>query len=137
MSERTALYRIYDAKDALLYIGITNNFGRRWAQHGARKPWWRQVRRQTVLWYDSRAEAEAAEVAAIRNEHPLHNTHNAVRTPARRPRRAALPSRIERTGHPGLIEWDIAHYEAHGCSRLGCGCGCRWPSIDEWLSNSR
>lgn len=31
--ERTALYRLYDAGDRLLYIGISNNPEARWARH--------------------------------------------------------------------------------------------------------
>lgn len=34
------LYRFYDAGESLLYIGITNNPGRRLEQHSATKSWW-------------------------------------------------------------------------------------------------
>ena len=76
-AERTALYRVYDGQDTLLYIGISNDFGTRWKQHAKVQPWWGEHRRMTVEWRDSRPEAEAAETAAIKTEHPRFNKmHN-------------------------------------------------------------
>jgi excinuclease UvrABC nuclease subunit len=76
-AERTALYRVYDGQDALLYIGVSNDFGTRWKSHARNQPWWPEVRRQTVTWYESRDEALAEEAAAIKAEHPRFNTvHN-------------------------------------------------------------
>jgi predicted GIY-YIG superfamily endonuclease len=72
-SERTAIYRMYDAAGVLLYIGISNDFGRRWAQHAESKPWWPEVNRQAVEWRSSRAEALAAEAGAIKTEQPKYN----------------------------------------------------------------
>lgn len=73
MSERTALYRVYDAADALLYVGISGNFGRRWEQHAKVQPWWPEVHRQTVEWHPDWDAALDAEKAAIEGEAPLHN----------------------------------------------------------------
>ena len=64
-SEETALYRIFGDADLLLYIGISNDFGRRWKQHAKKQPWWPEKRRMTTEWYDSRDDAERAEEAAI------------------------------------------------------------------------
>ena len=93
MSERTAVYRVFDASDGLLYIGVAKNFGLRWAKHAAVKPWWPDVQRQTVEWYPDRESALAAEEAAIRTEKPRHNV---VYTPQqyRRPRPASKPCEI-------------------------------------------
>jgi hypothetical protein len=74
--ERTALYRIFGDEDLLLYIGITKNFGMRWQKHSSTQPWWPQLRRQTIDWYDSRPEARAAELAAIHAEQPVHNKYD-------------------------------------------------------------
>ena len=74
MSERTALYRMFDREGTLLYVGITNNFGRRWARHAATQPWYPDVQRQTVDWYPSREDAEREEVDAIKAEVPKYNT---------------------------------------------------------------
>lgn len=73
--ERAALYRLYDASNRLLYIGIAENPGRRWDQHATTKPWWPQVAEKTVEWRDTREEAAAAEAEAIRTELPLFNNH--------------------------------------------------------------
>ena len=73
MNERIAVYKPYDAENALLYVGISKEFGRRWREHASTKRWWPEARRMTVDWYDDEAEAVQAEVAAINAEHPRHN----------------------------------------------------------------
>lgn len=72
-AERTALYRLYDDGERLLYIGITTKPTYRFSQHSQSQPWWFQVTRHTLEWFDSRAEAEAAERDAIRAEVPRWN----------------------------------------------------------------
>jgi predicted GIY-YIG superfamily endonuclease len=66
VSERTALYRLFDAEGVLLYVGISKEFGTRWHQHARSQPWWGEVHHQTIEWHESRADAEAAEETAIR-----------------------------------------------------------------------
>jgi hypothetical protein len=78
---RTALYRFYDRREALLYVGISNDPRRRQSEHKT-KPWYPQVRHQAVTWYDTEREARAAEDRAIRKECPEFNVAGAVR-PAR------------------------------------------------------
>lgn len=73
MSERTALYRLFDADEVLLYVGISKRFGQRWEQHARMQPWWPAVTSQTVRWYPSRGDAEQAEKVAIHDERPIHN----------------------------------------------------------------
>jgi transcriptional regulator with XRE-family HTH domain/predicted GIY-YIG superfamily endonuclease len=70
---RTALYRIYGDDELLLYVGIAKDFGKRWKQHAARQPWWDQVKRQTVVWYDTREEALTEEALAIQAGQPKYN----------------------------------------------------------------
>lgn len=70
---RTGLYHCYDDADELLYIGVSWSFGVRWQKHAATKPWWPDVRRQTIYWYDTRDEALDAEALAIFTEQPRHN----------------------------------------------------------------
>lgn len=67
-----ALYRLYDASGVLLYVGITWNLPGRMVGH-ARKPWWPEVARRTMVWYPSEQDARTAEAAAIDAENPLHN----------------------------------------------------------------
>jgi hypothetical protein len=81
MSERTAVYRLFDADGALLYVGISKSFGLRWQQHAHAQPWWPEVQRQTVEWRETRREAEEAETVAILSEKPRYNRDKAVPPP--------------------------------------------------------
>ncbi|MGW5477640.1 hypothetical protein [Streptomyces sp. NPDC004008] len=87
---RTALYRLFDGHDQLLYVGITFNPRDRWLAHSATKGWWKQVARREVEWWDTRLDAEVAESKAIRDERPLYNIAGAegpsVPVPHRVPR---------------------------------------------------
>ena len=71
--EPAAVYRLYDARSALLYVGMTHNIAVRFAQHAIDKTWWPLVTRKTMIWYGSRPEAATAEMAVILTESPLHN----------------------------------------------------------------
>lgn len=74
--ERTALYRLFDADDELLYVGISKDPKARWEQHRD-KPWWRDVSMRVIEWYDDRPTAERAERKAIETEGPRYNiVHN-------------------------------------------------------------
>jgi predicted GIY-YIG superfamily endonuclease len=79
-TDRHALYRFRDLGESLLYIGITNSVELRWAQHRAAKSWWKDAVIREVHYYPTRELLEAAEKAAIKREHPIHNkAHNGVR----------------------------------------------------------
>lgn len=73
MNKRTALYRLYDEDDRLLYVGIAFNPRVRCYHHKKHKPWWPSVARREVEWHDNRRQAEAAESAAIAAEKPRYN----------------------------------------------------------------
>lgn len=78
--QSTTLYRWFNTANELLYVGISNNVARRTDQHGDHQPWWNQVDYCRVERFPSRPLAEAAEVAAIHNEHPIYNiAHNGRR----------------------------------------------------------
>lgn len=81
------LYRFFDTADRLLYVGISKELPTRWRSHGLIKDWWPQVARATIEHYDSRGEAEEAEIKAILTEAPLYNLRNA---PERQPLTAKL-----------------------------------------------
>ncbi|MDX2997984.1 GIY-YIG nuclease family protein [Streptomyces scabiei] len=72
--ERTALYRLYDANDVLLYLGISWNPDFRWEQHQNDKHWAHQVARRTVEWHPTRSAALAEEESATAVEKPLHDS---------------------------------------------------------------
>lgn len=129
--EEVALYRVFGADDLLLYVGISNEFGRRWKEHAKTKPWWLERRRLTVdEWFSSRQDAEAAEIAAIRTENPKYNLrrHRLHLVASEVPDEAVPERQISMS--PDMAEWLAVHYEVHGCSIFGCGCGCRFPAMD-------
>lgn len=78
-SPETAVYRIYDSADGLLYVGITNDTETRWRDHLLTKPWWQtDAHRYEVAWYPTRADAMAEEQRAIQHEHPKYNWMHTV-----------------------------------------------------------
>jgi len=93
-TRRTAVYRLFDGEGRLLYIGITFNPRDRWNGHSGTKSWWKDVVRREVEWHETRAEAERAEVAAIRAEHPLYNIVGAEVEPIQ------APVKVKREKHP-------------------------------------
>ncbi|MET7429601.1 GIY-YIG nuclease family protein [Streptomyces flaveolus] len=70
---RTSLYRLFDSEGRLLYIGISNNPEKRFNTHRWTKPWRQEIASYTAEWLDTREEAEAAEIEAIRSELPAYN----------------------------------------------------------------
>jgi predicted GIY-YIG superfamily endonuclease len=68
-----ALYRFFDAKGSLLYVGISLNPGARWKQHRADKPWWTEVANVTVEHHPDRQSVMDAEREAIKRERPRYN----------------------------------------------------------------
>lgn len=80
----TSLYRYYDFAGVLLYVGITKDPAMRDAQHAKSSPWHALTSRRSVEWFDGRAEADAAERNAIRDEAPLFNTMHSTTETRRR-----------------------------------------------------
>lgn len=72
-TERTAVYRFFDAEDQLLYIGITCQLARRISSHELEKTWWGEVARISVEHHPTRGGALAVESAAIQLERPRFN----------------------------------------------------------------
>jgi len=69
----TSLYRYFDERGRLMYVGITSGGGRRADQHQASAPWWTEVRTATIEHYPDRRSALTAESIAITAEAPIHN----------------------------------------------------------------
>jgi hypothetical protein len=76
--ETHALYRFFDTGGGLLYVGITNDPGRRWGRHASDKPWWHEVDRIGIERYPDRVSVLAPELEAIKNEHPRYNVLHVV-----------------------------------------------------------
>jgi prevent-host-death family protein len=73
MTERTALYRLYDAGDELLYVGIADDPKIRFRRHRDEKPWWPQVAMKDIEWLADRETAQAEELRVIEGEMPRYN----------------------------------------------------------------
>lgn len=67
------LYRCFNRKDLLLYIGMTNHPEKRFEQHRSDKAWWKFVNRITLQHFPSRRLLSEAEAAAIELENPKFN----------------------------------------------------------------
>jgi predicted GIY-YIG superfamily endonuclease len=74
-TRRTCLYRLYDAQNALLYIGISYYPDERIHRHRSDRTWGLDIdmSKTSLEWYDTRPAARAAEIKAIHDEQPLHN----------------------------------------------------------------
>lgn len=75
MKSRRVLYRMYDTRGVLLYVGVTFNVPDRMRNHAREKFWWDDVYRITIERFDPAGDdtAEKAELQAIKEEHPLWN----------------------------------------------------------------
>lgn len=73
MVRRTALYRLFNADGQLLYVGIAYDPKSRWYSHVNTSPWWPNVARKEVEWFEHRNAAVTAEMIAVRTEKPIHN----------------------------------------------------------------
>jgi len=70
------LYEVWDDQNRLAYVGIADDFDRRWRQHVS-KSWWLneiEVKQVYVFGYRSRSEAKQVEAATIHDQHPVYNT---------------------------------------------------------------
>jgi hypothetical protein len=72
-ARRTAVYRLYDRNQRLLYVGIAHDTKKRWRAHARDKEWWNQVHWQTAVWHTSRLGAAIEEYCAFRYENPIYN----------------------------------------------------------------
>jgi hypothetical protein len=74
LAERpTAVYRLFDADDVLLYVGVSWSPPLRLAGHAAEKSWWSEVDRKAVEFFENRAVALWREARAIADESPRYN----------------------------------------------------------------
>lgn len=105
-AERTALYRLYDANDVLLYIGISRAPDWRMKGHLLDKEWFHLVARRTVQWYSSRSAALAAEAAATAAEKPVHDSS------WRRTNHTDKPAVEGRAGAAGRHQWSDRGHSA-------------------------
>lgn len=76
------LYRLYDANDQLLYVGISKSAIHRLHQHLETQPWGDEIAYQKIERFEDRKTVAAAERQAIKTEHPKYNIVHNVNAPA-------------------------------------------------------
>lgn len=76
---RTALYRHYDDRGVLLYVGIAHNPNDRAESHRRSSRWAKFSVEMSVEWLDTRPDALAAESSAIHAERPVFNVSGSSR----------------------------------------------------------
>lgn len=82
---RTAVYRLYDAADTLLYVGVSWNPTVRLGSHAVDKAWWPQVARTAIEWHNDRVTALQHEAQAILDEDPQFNAAKPIVEHVRKP----------------------------------------------------
>jgi hypothetical protein len=93
----TALYRIYDAKTRLLYVGISEDPVVRLRTHRASAGWSYLARSWSREWFTTRGLAMSAEFRAVEGEGPLFNGDFAdCFQGSAIDARAAIPAHLER-----------------------------------------
>lgn len=112
----TTLYRAYDARGQLLYVGISSSPFLRFGQHDARAGWTPYAATITLERFTSRLDAEAAELVAIRTDDPVWNIQG---RPAERFLRwmAAYPERGPDEVDIGAVTASLNAY----CDRIEAG----------------
>ncbi|MFJ6729416.1 GIY-YIG nuclease family protein [Streptomyces sp. NPDC091281] len=105
-AERTALYRLYDADDRLLYVGITSNPKTRWGRHARDKHWWPEVARKAIEWFETRKSAERVEKIEVEEQHPKYNrTFNGTRRRELQNEDARREGRVQPAHREAIPEW--------------------------------
>lgn len=119
------LYRLYDANEQLLYVGISKSAIHRLHEHLTTQPWAEQIVTQKVQRFNSRQELEEAEKAAIKAENPKHNiTHN-----GKRPKGRA----VNGTDNTFVDVFNIGECVALGLSSGDCPVGQIEAFDDVWV----
>jgi hypothetical protein len=121
-TRRTALYRLYDADSALLYVGIAFDPEARMPGH-KRKPWWPLVASKTIEWHDTRLLALTAEARVVGTENPLYNVLGVARP---MPIPTGKPSR---SSGQAVVRVDNDLWEAYGSVCKAKGLGSRAVGI--------
>lgn len=57
----------------MLYIGISKDWGRRWMEHARQSPWFYDVIRLDIEWFDSAVDARAREDHELAQHQPVWN----------------------------------------------------------------
>lgn len=138
--EQTALYRLYSASDKLLYVGISKHPKWRMKEHAQGKWWWWQVHRGTIEYFEDRASAAEAELAAIRTEAPIYNLSGANLAQAQTHHGLWCPKCWQQGRSTAVEPWDdmpdpasLTWLAAYAC-RI---CGLDWTASWDYPTGDR
>jgi predicted GIY-YIG superfamily endonuclease len=131
-----ALYRFYNQAGDLLYVGLTNDPGRRWQRHSETQPWWHDVARIDIETHPTRQAVRTAERAAIEAERPKHNVRmNSGTRRSDDPRPRPFPPK---PGHPFLAPGKVVALGLEDRTGVDgirlCPVGLITESDDEWVT---
>ena len=102
MSKGLALYRWFNKKHELLYIGISSSIGSRIKAHSKTSDWFLESAYMTIEWVKTPEELDKKERVAIRKERPLYNiSHNY------KPRRRAFSTAITQREFSLLVKLEL------------------------------
>ncbi len=73
MNNKNLVYKFYNENSKLLYVGITNDIGKRINKHKCDKKWFDEVDKIMVSKYMSRNECHLYEIMYIANDNPKYN----------------------------------------------------------------
>jgi excinuclease UvrABC nuclease subunit len=103
-----AVYRLFNKRGRLLYVGCAHNPFSRIAEHRYWKHWWKEVARVQMDFFPNGRAAEKAEREAIWNENPKYNVEKyrsrrlALLKAAEAKIPAEMPEAETRTPPPGV-----------------------------------
>lgn len=127
----TDLYRMYNRRGQLLYVGVSFNAGSRATQHAMDKPWWPEVATIKVEHLScGREDALALEKRTIQSDRPMYNKQHAIPEDIYQPpsidiRPFAVPMELARTDAWQALQralGDVADlFAAWGLPTLGAG----------------
>jgi hypothetical protein len=114
------LYRMFDAENHLLYVGVSCRGARRFDEHNA-KSWWPAVSAITVQHFPDRNSALDAEAAALVTESPLHNLAGVPARTCGMPTRCGFPCRAVTDGGPCFTHGGVSRFlhRTHRAGMLG------------------
>jgi hypothetical protein len=110
----TDLYRHFNAKGELLYVGVSIRTLVRLGQHRENSCWYGEISDCKIEHFDTREAALAAEKAAIENEQPRYNVHHKVKVVPLKQPREMIDDLLSR-----LVKFDSV-YSLEGAARVLC-----------------
>ena len=133
--DSTALYRLFDAEERLLYVGISLGPATRFRAHASRD-WWLDVAKSTLEWWPDLETAKAAEKLAIETERPIHNRALTV-PPGNHAQRcaviASLRDQLDKAeAHVQVIRRQLLTEVAAACQGAGPGVATEVARYARW-----